>query len=316
MKKHIASKSLPVQDEQVNLRRFTLIELLVVIAIIAILASILMPSLQSARQRGQGAGCLNNLKQLSLASQHYSEDYKNWLPRTSFSFPGSGGSTTGIDLFGRKSMAVDALDGWFVYMSTASSNHSNVSATLPRLKYIPSDTSIAKGVLICPADPDPRFGHKNSKAMFKLSYVINSGVTGGSYNLGDQTNWMTLNDFSRIPNKEAAKGPSRQGPGYYPLFLDGTDCRDADTYKTHFAKAAHTLGELPSVESMKDPMFWIPGKYGQSGLSARHNACVNTVFVDGHAKAIMTPLFNTHSGTTERKLRWLCPGYADGAHWR
>ena len=297
-------------------KEFTLIELLVVIAIIAILASILMPALQSARQRGQGAGCLNNLKQLSLACQHYSEDYNGWLPRTSFSFPGTGGSST-LDLFGRKSMLIDALDGWFVYMSTASSNHSNVSATLPRLKYIPSDTSQAKGVLICPADPNPSFGQKGSKAMFKLSYVINSGVTGGSYNLGDQTNWMHLNDFSRIPNKEAAKGPSRQGAGYYPLILDGSDCRGTDTYKTHYAKGNHSIGEaLDSVESFKDPLYWTPGRFSPSGLSARHNACVNTVFVDGHAKAIMTPIFNTHSATSERKLRWLSPGYADGAHWR
>ena len=298
-----------------NIRLFTLIELLVVIAIIAILASILMPALQQARQRGQSAGCISNLKDLGLACQNYMDDYNGWLPRTSFSFPGSGGSSL-LDSFGRQTIGVDALNGWFVYMSTASSDHSNVSKTMPRLKYIKSDTSIAKGVLICPADPNPSYGLKGAKAKFNISYVMNSGLTGGSFNPGAQTNWMHINDFSRIPDKEVKKGPSRQGPGYYPIILDGGNIRDGDTYKTHYAKGAHTIGQVPSVESFKDPTYWDCGVYSPSGLGARHNTCVNAVFVDGHAKSIQTPIFNTHSATSERILRWLVPGYADGAHWR
>ena len=55
-------------------RGFTLIELLVVIAIIAILMAILMPALKRAREQGQRAACLSNLKNLTLAWIMYADD--------------------------------------------------------------------------------------------------------------------------------------------------------------------------------------------------------------------------------------------------
>jgi len=60
-------------------RGFTLIELLVVIAIIAILAAILFPVFARAREKARQSSCQSNLKQISLASQMYSQDYDEKL---------------------------------------------------------------------------------------------------------------------------------------------------------------------------------------------------------------------------------------------
>lgn len=61
-------------------RIFTLIELLIVISIIAILASILMPTLSKVRESSKSTVCAGNLKQLGQMTFIYSDNYNGWMP--------------------------------------------------------------------------------------------------------------------------------------------------------------------------------------------------------------------------------------------
>ena len=79
--RNFAKNNIVSSGNQVRRAAFTLIELLVVIAIIAILAAILLPALQNARQRGISSQCTSNLKQIGNMVQMYANDWDGLYTR-------------------------------------------------------------------------------------------------------------------------------------------------------------------------------------------------------------------------------------------
>jgi prepilin-type N-terminal cleavage/methylation domain-containing protein len=83
LSEEIEKERVPNRDKgggHMKRKGFTLIELLVVIAIIAILAAMILPALETARERARMAVCMNNLKQMSLAMIMYTNDNDGYFP--------------------------------------------------------------------------------------------------------------------------------------------------------------------------------------------------------------------------------------------
>lgn len=118
---------------------FTLIELLVVVAIIGILASLLLPSLKSARGSAKQASCKNNLKQLGVGILMYHGDNDDKIPYANI----NGGTKTGWDDLIRVYIAGNTIpftDDWLAAdaiqsQRCPSSRQSEFDGTIPRGTY-------------------------------------------------------------------------------------------------------------------------------------------------------------------------------------
>lgn len=141
---------------------FTLLELLVVVAIIAILASLLLPALSAARDKGKTAKCQNNLRQLGMAAMMYDDDFHvypiGWPPADGFTGP--------------------LFPIWYRQLQPYLGRGTNVSGT---------------GVFICPsslqkAQPDEGRGQGLREGGFwgYLAYAQNEYINGGRRDIGSR----------------------------------------------------------------------------------------------------------------------------------
>ena len=183
-------RDIPVRERQ-N-RGFTLIELLVVIAIIAILASLLLPALSSAKARALQAQCLNNHRQLVLAWTMYQDDQNGGLPGNTRGAPPPGTRLNWVE-----STVHGATPGFIDPLALTDARRAGFA---PYVR--------AVGVYRCPAD--------------KTVYTIGTRRQPKlrSYSMNDYLNGGAEQFAPRAPITFYKKGSELLNPSHLFVFID------------------------------------------------------------------------------------------------
>ena len=174
-------------------RAFTLIELLVVIAIIAVLIALLLPAVQAAREAARRMQCVNNLKQLSLASMNYESSNGTFPAGMYGAYTTTGSMKAGLNVLVRIMPYVEGQSNFnqanFTWRESDVAN-ATLASTGTSVLWCPSDPTVSIGVPIDPEDWNGVPASTNLKTyytsyggcqgMWSLSVLPTNGTPPGS----------------------------------------------------------------------------------------------------------------------------------------
>ena len=224
-------------------QNFTLIELLVVIAIIAILAAMLLPALQQARERGRTSTCANNISTIGKAVLFYANDNQEFIP----CLRSVGTSTPDEKWFLQEFLEPYLADAKTYYIGRIQKNGKRSAFACPSRSHIPNTDVYTLGFnaekISTATYPSLRTAKKHSKSMI----VADSNSLGNDYRLYSNGRFHTGTKLGKFPGTIHANGSNL-------LFLDfHVEYRKIDQI---FDMHTHGAKNNPQYANYRNFWYW------------------------------------------------------------